>query len=64
MTQRRKTYLFWAAIVIIASLFGTYMNNEIVRLGQVFITVYALYRLLKMDGALKRAERAAHRTKI
>jgi len=54
MDKRRKTYLFWAVIVIVASFIGTHIDNSMVRVGQVAITVYALYRLLSLDHNFNR----------
>lgn len=58
-TKRRNTYIFWAIIVILVSILGTYSKNIYARLFQVIITIYALYRLLKVDQVFNPQKRQA-----
>ncbi|MGL5900035.1 MAG: hypothetical protein ACRCZW_10315 [Lactobacillaceae bacterium] len=58
-TKRRNTYIFWAIIVILVSILATYSKNIYARLFQVIITIYALYRLLKVDQVFNPQKRQA-----
>lgn len=58
-TKRRNTYIFWAIIVILASIIATCSKNIYARIFQVIITIYSLYRLLKFDQVFNPQKRQA-----
>ncbi|MBW4803845.1 hypothetical protein [Loigolactobacillus coryniformis] len=47
--SRRKTILLWALVVIVVNLIGTAAHNIYITVIEIAITVYALYRILKID---------------